>query len=129
MYGVALLRAGSFTEAVNETGKAIRMSPLDTFAGIYVAFHGLTLLGDRRFSDALSFLRRSVVAFPEFPGHHNALISCCGHLGLVEEAQAHIHQRNQIGPPITVSRLRANLRDHAHCELFIEGLKRAGVPD
>jgi adenylate cyclase len=129
MYGVALLRAGFFDEAVDETGKAIRMSPLDTFAGIYVAFHGLTLLGDRRFSEALSFLRRSVLAFPEFPGHHNALISCCGHLGLVEEAQAHIQQRNQIGPPITVSRLRANLRDHAHCELFIEGLIKAGVPE
>ena len=129
MYGVALLRAGYFAEAVNETGKAIRMSPLDTFAGIYIAFHGLTLLGDRRFSEALSFLRRSVVAFPEFPGHHNALISCCGHLGLVEEAQAHIQQRNQIGPPITVSRLRFNLRHFAHCELFMEGLGKAGVPE
>jgi adenylate cyclase len=129
MYGVALLRAGYAAEAVAETGKAIRMSPLDTFAGIYVAFHGLALLGDRRFSEALSFLRRSVIAFPEFPGHHNALISCCGHLGLIEEAQAHIQHRNQIGPPITVSRLRFNLRHYAHCELFVEGLQKAGVPE
>ncbi|MBL0408011.1 hypothetical protein JKG68_29365 [Microvirga aerilata] len=129
MYGVALLRAGYFAEAVTETGKAIRMSPLDTFAGIYIAFHGLTLLGQRRFTEALSFLRRSVIAFPEFPGHHNALISCCGHLGLIEEAQAHIQHRNQIGPPITVSRLRFNLRHFAHCELFVEGLQKAGVPE
>jgi adenylate cyclase len=105
------------------------MSPLDTFAGIYTAFHGLTLLGDRRFAEALPFLRQSILAFPEFPGHYNALISCCGHLGLVEEAQGHLHHRNQIGPPITLSQLRYNLRHHAHCALFIEGLAKAGVPE
>jgi adenylate cyclase len=129
LYGVALLRAGHPAEAVNETGKAIRMSPLDSFAGIYTAFHGLTLLGNRRFAEALPFLRRSILAFPEFPGHHNALISCCGHLGLHEEAQAHIQQRNRIGPPITLAHLRRNLRHHAHCGLFVEGLAKAGVPE
>jgi adenylate cyclase len=105
------------------------MSPLDSFAGIYTAFHGLTLLGNRRFAEALPFLRRSILAFPEFPGHHNALISCCGHLGLHEEAQAHIQQRNRIGPPITLAHLRRNLRHHAHCALFVEGLAKAGVPE
>lgn len=129
MYGVVLLRAGYPEEAVNETGKAIRMSPLDTFAGIYTAYHGLTLLGNHRFSEALSFLRRSIVAFPEFPGHHNALISCCGHLGLVEEAQIHMQQRNRIGPRLTMSQLRFNLRFYAHRDLFIEGLRKAGVPE
>lgn len=129
MYGVALLRAGHPAEAVTETGKAIRMSPLDSFAGIYTAFHGLTLLGNRRFAEALPYLRHSILAFPEFPGHCNALISCCGHLGLIEEAQAHIEHRNKIGPPITLSRLRHNLRHHAHCALFIEGLAKAGVPE
>jgi len=129
MYGIALLRAGYAPEAAAETGKAIRMSPLDTFAGIYTAFHGLTLLGDRRFAEALPYLRQSILAFPEFPGHYNALISCCGHLGLLEEAQAHIQHRNRIGPPITLSHLRENLRHHAHCKLFIEGLAKAGVPE
>jgi hypothetical protein len=38
-------------------------------------------------------------------------------------------QRNRIGPPITVSRLHYNLRHHAHCELLIEGLIKAGVPE
>jgi hypothetical protein len=32
-------------------------------------------------------------------------------------------------PPATVGRLRANLGAYAHCELFIEGLRKAGVPD
>ncbi|WP_230530438.1 adenylate/guanylate cyclase domain-containing protein [Microvirga roseola] len=129
LYGVALLRAGYAADAVSETGRAVRMSPLDTFAGIYTAFHGLTLLGDRRFEEALPYLRRSVLVFPEFPGHCNALISCCGHLGLIEEAQAQLQHRNRIGPPLTLEQIRRNLRHHAHCALFVEGLAKAGVPE
>ncbi len=62
-HGWALLRTGRFEEAIVETGKALRMSPMDSFAGIYTAIHGLSLLGARRFADALPFLRSSVAAF------------------------------------------------------------------
>ena len=54
-YGWALLRAGRFDEAIAETGKALRMSPMDSFAGLYTTIHGLALLGARRFAEALPF--------------------------------------------------------------------------
>jgi adenylate cyclase len=127
MFGVALLRAGQPGDAVSETGKAVRMSPVDSFAGIYTAFHGLTLLGNRRFAEALPFLRSSVLVFPDFPGHYNALISCCGHLGLSDEARSHLQRRNQLEPPISIGLLRRNLGRFAHMELFTEGLAKAGV--
>lgn len=128
-YGWGLLRAGSFDDAVAETGKAIRMSPLDSFAGIYTAIHGLALLGATRFEEALPHLRRSVAAFAEYSGHYNTLISCCGHLGLVEEAQEFIAARARVGPPLRLSVLRENLGKFAHCDVFVEGLKKAGVPE
>jgi len=103
------------------------MSPLDSFAGIYTAIHGLALLGARRFLDALPFLRSSVAA--RYPGHYNALISCCGHLGLIEEAKFFIEARNRVAPPICVSLLRRNLGGYAHCDVFVEGLAKAGVPE
>ena len=59
MYGLALVRAGQFEEAVSETEHALRMSPLDTFAGLYTVFHGLALLAARRFPEAFVYLRRS----------------------------------------------------------------------
>jgi len=128
-YGWALLRAGRFDEAIAETGKALRMSPLDSFAGIYTAIHGLALLGARRFEEALPFLRSSVAAFVEYAGHYNTLISCCGHLGLMEEAHEFIAVRNKIGPPLRLGVLRRNLGKFAHCDVFIEGLRKAGVPE
>jgi adenylate cyclase len=126
--GWGLLRAGQIEAAIEETGKPMRMSPMDSFAGIYTAIHGLALLGARRFSEALPFLRSST-AFAGYPGHYNALISCCGHLGLIEEAKFFIQARNQVGPPICASLLRRNLSGFAHCDVFVEGLVKAGVPE
>jgi len=127
--GWALLRAGHFEEAIAETGNALRMSPMDSFAGIYTTIHGLALLGARRFGDALPFLRASVAAFAEYSGHYNSLISCCGHLGLMQEAQAFIEARNRVGPPIRIGELRQALAGFAHCDTFVEGLVKAGVPE
>jgi|RhiMethySRZTD1v2_1073278.scaffolds.fasta_scaffold02318_19 adenylate cyclase len=125
----ALLRAGHFDDAIAESERALRMSPLDSFSGFYTAIHGLALLGARRFEEALPFLRASVAAFAEYAGHLNTLISCCGHLGLLEEAQEFIAARQRVGPPLRLSVLRHNLRTFAHCDVFVEGLKKAGVPE
>ncbi|NMJ42790.1 hypothetical protein GWK16_16195 [Roseomonas sp. JC162] len=129
LHGWGLLRAGRMEEAIAETGLALRMSPMDSFAGIYTAIHGLALLGGRRFEDALPHLRSSVAAFAEYLGHYNTLISCCGHLGRIEEAQGYMAARNRMGPPIRVGLLRRNLSGFAHGEVFCEGLVKAGVPE
>ena len=126
--GWGLLRAGQIEAAIEETAKPLRMSPMDSFAGVYTAIHGLALLGARRFSDALPFLRSSA-AFAGYAGHYNALISCCGHLGLTEEAKFAIEARNLVGPPIRASVLRRNLSGYAHCDVFVEGVVKAGVPE
>ena len=107
--GWALLRAGHFDDAIAETGRALRLSPLDSFSGFYTSTHGLALLGAERFDEALPYLRASVAAFSEHPGHWNSLISCCGHLGLIEEAHEFIAARNRVGPPLRLSVLRRNL--------------------
>ena len=129
VYGLVLLRAGRFDDAIEMTLKARRMSPIDSFAGMYTAYHGLALLGARRFSEALPFMRASLAAFPEFIGHYNTLISCCGHLGLQDDARAFIDHRSKIGPPLTLSSMRKNLGAFAHCAVFVEGLAKAGVPE
>ncbi len=129
LHGWGLLRAGRMEEAVGETALALRMSPMDSFAGIYTAIHGLALLGARRFAEALPQLRASVTAFAEYLGHYNTLISCCGHLGRLEEARDYTEARNRMGPPIRVGLLRKNLAGFAHAEVFVEGLLKAGVPE
>jgi TolB-like protein/Tfp pilus assembly protein PilF len=127
--GWALLRAGHFDEAIAATGRALRLSPLDSFSGFYTAIHGLALLAAQRFEEALPFVRSSVAAFPGYSGHYNELISCCGHLGLIDEAQEFITASNRVGPPLHLREFREGLRHYAHCGVFVEGLRKAGVPE
>jgi adenylate cyclase len=62
-------------------------------------------------------------------GHYNTLISCCGHLGLVEEAKEYLAVRNRMDPPLRLAALRENLKLFAHRDIFIAGLEKAGVPE
>jgi adenylate cyclase len=129
IFGWVLLRAGHFDEAIAETGRALRLSPADSFSGFYLVIHGLALLGAKRFEEALPYLRASVAALAEYVGHLNSLISCCGHLGLVEEAREFLAIRSTMDPPLTCSTISVNLSKFAHCEVFVEGLRKAGVPE
>ncbi|GAB4363396.1 MAG: winged helix-turn-helix domain-containing protein [Kiloniellaceae bacterium] len=127
--GWALLRAGQFDAAIAETGRALEMSPVDSFSGFYTSVHGLALLAARRFAEALPFLRASVAAFPDYSGHYNSLISCCGHLGLLDEAREFIAVRATLQPPLRRSLLGRHLAPFAHRAVFLEGLEKAGVPE
>jgi len=105
------------------------MSPLDTFSGFYTSVHGLALLAAEHFEEALPFLRSSLAAFTEYSGHYNQLISCCGHLGRIDEAQEFIMASNRVGPPLRLREVREVLGKFAHCDVFVEGLRKAGVPE
>jgi adenylate cyclase len=130
VFGWALCRAGDFDAAVSETARALRMSPVDSFSGFYTSIHGLALISARRFEEALPHLRASVAALANFPGHYNTLISCCGHLGLLKEAQDFIAIRERMGPPLRLSVLGMHINDKfANKNLLLEGLHKAGVPE
>jgi TolB-like protein/Tfp pilus assembly protein PilF len=127
--GWALLRAGQWDEAIVETGRALQTSPLDSFSGFYTSVHGLALLAARRFQEALPFLRASVAAFADYSGHYNTLISCCGHLGAIEEAREFMAVRSRMKPPLRLGLVRLHLASFAHRDVFLEGLEKAGVPE
>jgi hypothetical protein len=78
--------------------------------------------------------------WPTDGGHRALAVNCkcstvsclalgCGHLGLNDEAAEWIARRNRVGPPLRAGVLRENLRDFAHRDVFVEGLRKAGVPE
>jgi adenylate cyclase len=130
IHGWALTRTGRFDAAVEETFKALHLSPSDSYLSFYETFHGLALFANRHFAEAPPYIRKAIVAFPEFPWHHTLLISCCGHLGLLEEAKMQLAHRNSLpGPALTVSLVRHQLHKFAHGPIMTEGLSKAGVPE
>jgi adenylate cyclase len=129
IFGWALARVGRYEAAVEETAKALRLSPADTYFALYEFIHGVALMFAGRFEDALPLLRRSNVAFPDFPTSYTMLSSCCGYLGRVEEAQEVLARRSSLGPPLTLTYLRYTLRNYVPGLIVIEGLAKAGVPE
>jgi adenylate cyclase len=128
LLGWAEIRAGNFDRAVLETAKALRLSPMDNFASVYQATHGLALMAARRFEEALPFLRASVTPHTEYMGHYNILISCCGHMGLVEEAHRLLaYRKGRLGRALRLHVVDAQLAGFAHREIFVEGLRLAGL--
>jgi adenylate cyclase len=130
LLGWALLRAGEHEQAIQQTARALRLSPMDRSAAVYKATHGLALLSAARFGEALPFLRASVTPFTEYMGHHNALISCCGHLGLLDEAaQLLAYRADRLGHDWRLQDAAQDLQGYAHAGIFLAGLARAGVPE
>jgi adenylate cyclase len=128
LLGWAEIRAGNFERAVLETAKALRLSPMDNFASVYQATHGLALMSAGRFEEALPLLRASVTPHTEYMGHYNILISCCGHMGLIDEAQRLLAYRTgRLGRILRLHVVDVQLAGFAHREMFMEGLRLAGL--
>jgi hypothetical protein len=74
-----------------------------------------------------------LIAGPRFRGrdeHENIRAREAG-IGerTVVEAQDFIAMRNRVGPPLRLAVLRENLRTFAHCDVFVEGLGKAGIAE
>ena len=88
------------------------------------------LMVSGRFADALPYLHRGVLAFPNVPTHYAALISCYGNLGNPDHTETLLAQRKSFAvPPLTVSLVRNMLRNYAYGPLVAEGLSKAGIPE
>jgi len=88
------------------------------------------LIGARRFSEALPYLRSAVAAFAEYAGHLNTLISCCGPSRTDRRSQG-IRRRAQQDRAAAAPRraARSTCANFAHRDIFIEGIAKAGVPE
>ena len=119
--------AGLPEEAIRSFGRAIRMSPLDpllhmTFLGI-----GHALVGLRRFDEAIIVLKKALRQNPSFMPACRGLASAFAHLGRDAEAHAAAARVLEIDPTFTISGHIARVPKSA--KMFIEGLRKAGLPE
>jgi TolB-like protein len=132
--GFAKVFVGRADEAEPHIQEALRLSPRDTFAYVWLAFLGYAKLCLGADEEALVWLRRATTGDRIYPIAHFWLaiaLACCGRL---HEAQAAARAGLSISPTFTISRFRATAPSDnpaflAQRERFYGGLRKAGFPE
>ena len=126
------LGRGAETEA--HVQEALRLSPRDTEAFVWMMFAGFAKLQLGADQEAVARFRRSVEINRNHPRAHIYLATALAHLGQLDEARSAAQAGLALDPTFTISRFRANVPSDnptylAGRERFYEGMRMAGVPE
>jgi TolB-like protein/class 3 adenylate cyclase len=133
-FGKILVGRAEETEA--HVSEALRLSPRDMIAFVWLAHVGVANnhLGD--WEQAVAWCRRAIEANRTYPRAHFQLGLALAQLGRLDEARSSVKTAAAINPSFSVSRARVDwtaLSDDptylAQLEPIFEGLRKAGVPE
>ena len=134
--GFGKINIGRAEETEAHIAEALRLSPRDTTAFVWMTHVGLAknLLGS--WEQAVAWCRRAIEANPNYPRAYFQLALALAQLGRLDEAHSSVNAGIAINPSFTVSRARVDwtaLSDDptylAQIEPTLEGLRKAGLPE
>jgi adenylate cyclase len=120
--------AGLWEEALRSLERAIRMSPVDPRLHNTFALMGLAFIELGRFDEAIVAGKKAQRYNPSLPVAYRCLASAFAHLGRGAEAREAAMRVLELDPAFTISPLIA-WGGLARAKLFIEGLRKAGLPE
>jgi tetratricopeptide (TPR) repeat protein/DNA-binding winged helix-turn-helix (wHTH) protein len=133
-------RAKVFVGRAEETeahvAEALRLSPRDTVAYIWMYFAGLAKLHLGKYEQAIAWFRRAIEANRNYPAANFNLAAALAQLGRLDEARSAVTAGLALNPDFTVSRAGAALTARsddrtylAQLEPILEGMRQAGIPE
>jgi len=130
--GDSLAYDGRFAEAMPYFDKAISLSPHDPQRWAFYSYKALAYLFAHDFEQAQQWAQKAgrIPNCHYWPFAHR--VAALGHLKRAEELGAAIAELQQRKPGFTCGLARRSLfyvRDPAHLDVYIEGLRQAGLPE
>jgi adenylate cyclase len=131
LLGNAWGAAGNYEEALRHVEYAVALSPRDAFLNSWYSHLAMAAVAAGRDTEASDWARKTITENPRFPGGYRSLAAAHGHLGELPEAQAALATLLRLLPGLTLTDLRDRLPlvDPAHLERYLEGLRKAGLPE
>jgi TolB-like protein len=133
--GIGKILVGRADEAEAHIGEALRISPRDTMAYIWMATAGDAKNHLGSWEQAVAWFRRAIEANRNNPVYLN-LAAALAQLGRLDEARSAVKAGLALNPAYTVSRRRASWTAQsddptylAQLEPIFEGMRKAGVPE
>jgi TolB-like protein/Flp pilus assembly protein TadD len=132
--GVAKVFDGHPEETESHEREALRVSPHDTEAGIWVAYMALANLYLGNYEEALGSYRRAKELNPNYPTGRFNMASALVELGRLDDARAEVQAGLALNPGFTIRRYRAGAQSDNPVflkgrERIIEDMRKAGVPE
>jgi TolB-like protein len=132
--GHAKYLTGHNDETEGHVLEALRISPRDTSAGVWMVIAAFAKLGLGRDEEAIAWLNRSFELSPISPMGQFLIAAAFAHLGRIEDAREAARAGLDLNPSFTISRFRSSpLSDNpaylTYRERVYEGLRLAGVPE
>ena len=127
---------GCAEETEAHVAEALRLSPRDTMAYIWMYFAGLAKLHLGRYEQAVAWFRRAIEANRNYPAANFNLAAALAQLGRLDDAHSAVKAGLALNPAFAISRARAALTARsddptylAQLEPVLEGLRKAGVAE
>jgi tetratricopeptide (TPR) repeat protein len=134
LIGLAMLYEGHPEETERHELEALRVSPRDTDANLWVGWMGLAKLYLGAYEDALNLYRRSMDLNPNYPIGRLYLAATLVELGRPDEARAEVKAALALDPNFTLRRFRDAAQSDNPVflkgrERMIEDMRKAGAPE
>jgi tetratricopeptide (TPR) repeat protein len=134
--GLAKVFIGRAEETEAHIAEALRLSPRDTMAYIWMTTAGSAKLHLGSYEQAVSWFRRAIEANRNFAHPQFVLGVALAQLARLEEARSAVGAGLALNPSFTIARARAawagmsdDPRHIADYEPIYEGMRMAGVPE
>ena len=134
--GLGKILIGRAEETETHVGEALRLSPRDTVAYVWMSIAVIAKSSLGLWDQAILWSRRAIEANRNYPHSYFWLAAALAHLGRLDEARSAVTTGLALNPAFTVFRARAawtamsdNPVHHAGIESVLEGMRKAGVPE
>jgi len=132
--GLAKVYDGRPEETEGHELEALRISPRDTDANVWVAYIAVSKLNLGADADAVALFRRSMDINRNYATGHFNLSAILVELGRLDEARAEVQAGLALTPEFTLRRYRAGAQSDnpvylKRREQLIDAMRKAGVPE
>jgi len=128
-YANTLNYVGQAREAIPLVRQAMRINPRYPFWYVFVLGQAQFLLED--FAAAIPNFKLASERNPTVTWPHRFLLASYGHLGMMEDAEWEKSELESLGQPLTIRAVRERMpfQYPPYVKLFLDGLRKAGVPE